>query len=124
MILASPKSQILTTNPCPLISTFAGFRSLWTTLAECRYLSLNMAYVLPTKNLIENESDILNLEEDIIAFENFLQIAITELGDEIDMVEIIDGLIFGYEYFNHSYDIWVFTILQKDDLPQYSASLW
>jgi hypothetical protein len=32
----------LTTSPCPLISTFAGLRSLWTTLAEWRYLSLDM----------------------------------------------------------------------------------
>jgi len=40
MILANPKSQILTTSPCPLMSTFAGLRSLWTTFAECKYLSL------------------------------------------------------------------------------------
>ena len=42
MILARPKSQILTTSPCPLIRTFAGLRSLWTMLAEWRYFNLNV----------------------------------------------------------------------------------
>lgn len=41
IILANPKSQILTTSPCPLISTLAGLRSLCTTSAEWRYFSLH-----------------------------------------------------------------------------------
>lgn len=45
MILASPKSHILTTSPCPLMRTFAGLRSLCTTLAEWRYLSLNVKVI-------------------------------------------------------------------------------
>ena len=41
MILARPKSQILTTSPWPLMRTLAGLRSRCTILAEWRYLSLN-----------------------------------------------------------------------------------
>ena len=41
MILANPKSQILTTNPWPFIRTLAGFRSLCTMFAEWRYFILS-----------------------------------------------------------------------------------
>ena len=41
IILANPKSQILTTKPWPFIRTLAGLRSLCTILAEWRYFRLN-----------------------------------------------------------------------------------
>jgi hypothetical protein len=50
---------------------------------------------LPAKHLIQYKPNILNLKEDVVTFKNLLQIAIAELSNKIDMIEIIDSLIFG-----------------------------
>mgnify|MGYP001009928254 CR=1 FL=1 len=122
MIRASPKSQILTINPCPLMSTFAGLRSLCTTLAECRYLSLSKGGV-PAEQLIEDQSHIFNLEEDIVALEHLLQIAVTELSDQIDLVEVVNALPLGHQHLYHPHDVRMPAILQQHDFTQNPSRL-
>ena len=45
--------------------------------------------MLPTEHLVHDEPYILKLEEYVATFEDLLQITITKLGDQVDLVEII-----------------------------------
>ena len=71
-----------------------------------------MCWVLPAKYLVEYELDVIDLKENIVAFEHFLQIAIAKLSDKIDVIKIIDSLVFRDENLDHPDDIRMLTILQ------------
>jgi hypothetical protein len=73
--------------------------------------------------LIQNESNIIQLEEDIIALKDLLQIAVTELSNEVDVTEAVDVLGLGNDDFNHSNDVRVFAVFEQDDLSQYTSCL-
>ena len=62
--------------------------------------------------MIEDEANVLNLEENVVTLEDLLQIAIAELSDEVDVIEIVDGLVAGYENLDHPDDVWMLAILQ------------
>jgi hypothetical protein len=47
---------------------------------------------VPTEDLVEDESHVVHLEEDVVALEDLLQVGVAELSDEVQVVEVIDGL--------------------------------
>ena len=94
-----------------LIKTFAGFRSRWIILAECKYLRLNKLNKLPTHYLIGNKPDMLNFKEVAISFKYLTQITITVLCDNIQLGKIVNILIFGNDDINHLHNIGMLTIL-------------
>jgi len=79
---------------------------------------------IPAENLVEDEAHVFQFEEYVIAFEYFLQVAVAELSDEVDVIEIIDGLALGDQDFDHAYDVGMFAIFEQDDLAQDSTCFW
>lgn len=76
---------------------------------------------IPADNLVEYKANVFQLEENVVAFEDFLQIWVTELRDDIDLVEIVKRLPLGHQNLYQSYDIWVFAILQQDYFSKNAA---
>jgi len=74
--------------------------------------------------LIENESDIVKFKEDVIALKHLLQIAVTELSNEIDVAEAVDRLTLRNDHLNHLHDVWMFAIFEQNDLSQDTSCFW
>lgn len=66
---------------------------------------------LPAKDLVKYEAGVLDFEEDVIALEDLLQVAIAKLSDEVDMVKVIDALTLGDPNLYHPHDVWMLAIL-------------
>ena len=60
--------------------------------------------------MIEDETGIFDFEEYVIAFEYLLQVAVAKLSYEIYVIEIVNGLIFGNQDFDHADDVGVLAI--------------
>jgi formylmethanofuran dehydrogenase subunit A len=73
--------------------------------------------------LVHNKANVLELEENVAAFEYFLKITVAELGDQINLVKIIERLRFGDENFNHSNNVGVPAIFQQHNFPQDTSCL-
>lgn len=67
--------------------------------------------------MVHDKANILDLEENVAAFEDLLKITIAELGDQIDLVEVLKRLLFGNENLNHSDNVGVSAILQQHNFP-------
>jgi phosphoribosyl 1,2-cyclic phosphodiesterase len=74
--------------------------------------------------LVKNETHVFYLKEDIVTFENLLQVAVAKLCDEVDVIEVFDALTLGHEHFDHPHDVGVLAILQQHDLTQDPACFW
>lgn len=68
-------------------------------------------------------SNMVDLKVISILFENFLQIAITKLGHNIELCEILKSLFFGDDDIEHLYNILMLTVLQQNKFPEDSPSL-
>lgn len=73
--------------------------------------------VVPAEYLVEDEADICELEEDVVALEDLLEVTVAELSDEVDMVEVVECLVLGDEHLDHPHDVGVSAVLQQHDLP-------
>lgn len=77
---------------------------------------------LPAEDLVHDKADVFEFEENVAAFEDFLQITVTELGYQVNLVKIVESLFFWNEDLNHSDDVGVSAVLQEDDFPQNTTS--
>jgi hypothetical protein len=73
--------------------------------------------------LVEDESDVVEFEEDVVAFEHLLQVAVAELSDQVDLIEVVQSLPLGNQHLDHPHDVGVLAVLQQHYLPQYATSL-
>jgi hypothetical protein len=75
------------------------------------------------EDLVEDEADIIEFEEDVVAFEHFLEVTVAELSDDVDLVEVVQGLALGDENLDEANDIGVLAVFEKDDLAEDAAGL-
>ena len=68
--------------------------------------------------------DVWQLEENIVTFEDFLKVTVTELSDQVDLVEVIEVLTLWDAHFKHMNDIGMSTVFQKHDLSKDAPRLW
>lgn len=78
---------------------------------------------VPAEDLIEDEAHVVHLEEDVVALEDFLQVGVAELSDEVEVVEVVDGLSARQHDFKHADDVGVLAVLEQHDLSQDAAGL-
>jgi hypothetical protein len=73
--------------------------------------------------LVGDVLDVIEFEENVVGFKDFLQVRVTELSDQVDFIEILWSLVFGQNYLNHAHDIGVLAVFKQYDLSQNSSCL-
>ena len=64
--------------------------------------------------------DVIKFEENIIRFEDFLQVRVTKLCHQVNFIKVLWCLIFWQNYFNHTHDIGMFAIFKQHYFTQNS----
>ncbi len=84
--------------------------------AECKYLSLRYDEYVPTENLVGDVLDVIEFEEDVVGLEDFLQVGVAELSDEVNFIKILWSLVFREDDFDHADNIGMSAIFEENNL--------
>ena len=72
---------------------------------------------VPAHDLVRNVPDVLKLEKVAVGLEDFLEVAVAEFGDQVDLGKVLQVLVFGNDHVDHLHNVRMLTVLEEDELP-------